>query len=286
MPPAGSGKLGIGALRRSRVPEEPNSQTGSPQGTSVHFHNPVNTNFSPSAFRAKPFSAEEGQKAPFLQITLAGTQIPALLDTGANVCLLGDVAFQIAKRNRITIRPVNSHLNLAYGSTKVAGSLRLQIRWKGGSCRQRFLIIPGLNLQAILGRDFLCKQNISIHLSEKGWTLGTASQTVVPFDGNLSREIQPIPELKPFDLQIEREEPLVSHVNETTALSSELEEKVQAAECSTEQKIQLRELLYPFQTTFSNVPGLTPLIEHTIDTGNARPISMPNRPMSYQKKSV
>lgn len=141
----------------------------------------------PSACRVNPLSAEGGQKAPTLLINVAGTSVPALLDTGASVSLLGKVALTIAQQRRITIRPVNSQLKLACGNTKVYGTLRLRLRWKGGSCRQRFLVVPELNLPAILGRDFLSKQDISIHLKNGGWTLGPSPQHIIPFDQTVER---------------------------------------------------------------------------------------------------
>lgn len=147
--PPGFGKRKIGALRSSEAPT-----TLLHPAMSDHPSVRSEADYAPSACKANPLSSESKQKAPTLTISIAGTTVPALLDTGASISLLGDVALKIAKKRRITIRPANSKLKLACGEATVYGTLRLRLKWKGGSCRQRFLVVPGLNLPAILGRDF------------------------------------------------------------------------------------------------------------------------------------
>jgi predicted aspartyl protease len=121
------------------------------------------------------------EKEPLLNISLAGKEYDALLDTGSSISLIGDAAIKHIKSNNFKIIEEERPLKLAAGKTLYTGRITLKIRWKGGEKKQMFLLLPGLCHSVILGRDFLHTSGMSLHIAQRGWTLGNTPQKIVPF---------------------------------------------------------------------------------------------------------
>ncbi|CAG7728686.1 unnamed protein product, partial [Allacma fusca] len=125
-----------------------------------------------------------------MEVEILGLKSLALLDTGSSISILGKQYIELIDRNNIKITKALRELTMASGSCDANDSVYLTISWPGGSRRQRFVLLPTLNRQMLLGRDFIIACNISLHLQEKGWTLGRDPQTLVTFDRTLSFPVE------------------------------------------------------------------------------------------------
>lgn len=114
-----------------------------------------------------------GRKEPLLDVRIGSTTFQALLDTGSSVSLLGLPAMTAAQATGASHKREVRTLRLATGWSQSSTSLRCKIQWAAGSRRQRFLFVPDLCRDIVLGRDFLTITGISVHVALGGWTIGT-----------------------------------------------------------------------------------------------------------------
>lgn len=123
-----------------------------------------------------------GNSPPLLKFRAMGVDFLGLLDSGSSVSLLGDAGVALCKERGVTTKRCQTLVRFGRGNTRVAGSVRLIMRFPGGKRRQRFLLVPGLSPAVILGRDFLVGTDMDLRISAGGWTCGSFPQKVVPFD--------------------------------------------------------------------------------------------------------
>jgi hypothetical protein len=130
---------------------------------------------------------------------------------------------------------------------------------------QTFVCLPGLCRDVILGRDFLERSNISIHIGRRGWTVGTDPQEVVPFeksDGSAGC--------------LAASEPVADVVTELG----------RSLTCSQHMRGRMLAVLETYREVFSKRPGTTNLYCHEIDTGGAAPVRCRQRPISDKKRKI
>lgn len=118
-------------------------------------------------------AAAAGGKEPLLELRIGDRIFCALLDTGSSVSLAGNAAIATAVAGGATVREEQHCLRLAAGWSQTTSSVRCRVHWAGGSRKQRFLYMPGLCRDIVLGRDFLNATGISIHISSSAWTIGS-----------------------------------------------------------------------------------------------------------------
>lgn len=114
-----------------------------------------------------------GKTPPLLKFQSLGRSFLGLLDSGSSVSLLGDAAIALCKERRVTTKSSRTVVRFGRGTSQVAGTVRLIMRWAGGKRRQRFLLVPGLSPAVILGRDFLAGSEMDLRISDGGWTCGS-----------------------------------------------------------------------------------------------------------------
>ena len=208
---------------------------------------------------------ERDVNVPTIDVNILGKSYQGLLDSGSSVSIVGNDIIDIVHRTNVKIQQVNVPLRLASGKTRCIGKVILKVKWLGGSKRQTFLLLPDLCQSVILGRDFIAAENISIHLRDRGWTLGTARQTMNPFS---------------------KCKPNISCSTITEEDNIAFEKMLDKVDCPAEIRSQLQHIVDSRKHVFTTKPGKTDVFMHEIDTGSASPIRCKLRPINATKRKV
>lgn len=92
---------------------------------------------------------------PFAKIKIFNETLLGLLDSGANVSVLGHDSLQFLERNKICYKHINSLVSTASGAKQlVIGFCSLPVQFKGVTRSINFYIVPSLNQPAYLGINF------------------------------------------------------------------------------------------------------------------------------------
>lgn len=92
---------------------------------------------------------------PFVKVEIFNDSIVGLLDSGANVSVLGVNCLEFLERNNISYSPIKSSLSVANGSRQnILGFCKIPIHFKGVTKEILFYLVPSLNQQAYFGTNF------------------------------------------------------------------------------------------------------------------------------------
>lgn len=238
-------------------------------------------------------------QAPFIELTIARKKFAALLDTGASASLFGDEVLQHLRENNIRLRDSDITFRLASGTAQSSGAARLVIRWERRVRRQRLVHLPGLSVPVILGRDFLAKSGILIDIASGGYrengtgVLKRFAKAPVPAATRQSPgaaragHTQPQPSEQTVIGKDDQSngETVAQHCAATLqgAAHPLLSEVNSLPE---RERARLSSLLYEYDAIFTDRPGLTTLVRHRIDTGDAAPWKCNPRPISLTKRKA
>lgn len=207
---------------------------------------------------------------PFtVKVNLRGQVLDATIDTGASLSAVQADIIQNHGGLKGRIQPWTSPpLKLADGGAcQPVGLTWLAFGFMGQRFYHRFVIVPRLSSTLVLGMDFMLRASVSIHVP---------SRTVVMGDNPLFMEYLD------SGADYESEDSLML----MEVPSSTLHDKIEEACLSTAGKKQLADLIGSFPDLFDGHLGHTTLAEHSIDTGNAKPIHLPPYRTSPAKKQL
>lgn len=207
---------------------------------------------------------------PFrVKINLHGQVLDATLDTGASLSAVQADIVQNHAKLKVNIKPWSAPpIQLADGGAcQPLGLTWLAFGFMGQRFYHRFAIVPRLPSTLVLGMDFMLRASITIHIPSRTVVIGNDPLLIEEMEG---KEVQ------------ESESSLLF----MEVLSSALREKVEEACLSNAEKEQLSGLLESFSDLFDGHLGRTSLIEHSIDTGNAKPVHLPPYRTSPAKKRL
>ena len=109
-------------------------------------------------------------------LRLKGQPVRALLDTGADICLLRHDIFEKLKLDRQLLEQSKLTLKNASGKEiRVLGKITLTFDLAGEQLTQVFHVSDQIKTTVILGRDFLCDNNIVIRMGENTFELNGKS---------------------------------------------------------------------------------------------------------------
>ncbi len=207
---------------------------------------------------------------PFrVKINLHGQVLDATLDTGASLSAVQADIVQNQAKLKVNIKPWSAPpIQLADGGAcQPLGLTGLAFGFMGQRFYHRFAIVPCLPSTLVLGMDFMLRASITIHIPSRSVVMGDDPLLLEGMEG---REVQ---ELDSSLLFME-------------VPSSALQGKVEEACLSNTEKEQLSGLLESFSDLFDGHLGRTSLTEHSIDTGNAKPVHLPPYRTSPAKKQL
>jgi hypothetical protein len=112
---------------------------------------------------------------------LLNTEFPAFLDTGSSVSIIGDEVIKLVKEAGVKCRKLSKEIRFLKGTCKAERMVTLKVDFDQFQQKQSFLLVPGALKTILLGRDFLVPANISVHVGQGGWSIGTDSERIIPF---------------------------------------------------------------------------------------------------------
>lgn len=179
---------------------------------------------------------------PHLSVRIYGQSFQALLDTGANMSIIGARGISILDKFHVPLLPFSSSLavTVADGSPKpISGKVNLPIVIDGVKKNVQFLVVPDITISFILGINFCQTFNISLNFKNSSFSACTV-------------------------------QPNIFSINSLQDLSS----------LSAEEQKRLDRVIGSFNQLVSDKLGQTNVISHHIDTGNAKPFKLRQYPLS------
>lgn len=186
-----------------------------------------------------------GDNRPYLVVNIMGVKIPGLLDSGSNRTILGSSGWELLKESGIQLLPPQSRsVSTASGEAcHVSGVLNMYISLENKCKLIEVIFVPSIRTPLILGLDFWRQMEIIPNLSKNVWVFSSSDEDQV-FSLHSNRVIHSSDHLPEIDQR--RLDDLTSHYFER----------------------------------FVESPGCTDLVEHHIETGNARPVKQRYYPVS------
>lgn len=239
-----------------------------------------------------------GCKEPLLDVRIGSTTFQALLDTGSSVSLLGSAATTAALASGVKTKVEVHTLRLASGWFQASSSLKSKIYWGASNRRQRFICVPDLCRDVVLGRDFLTATGMSLHVALGGWTVGTEPQCVVPFAKRDEREQVGQVEEDSYCLRSLFGEGFLEEAVAVESCYEQADETTGAAAATVqtgdsrvlswalELDPRMQQVLQNVSDIFTESPGCTTLVEHHIDTGDSPPVRCKLRPINAKKQAI
>lgn len=177
---------------------------------------------------------------PYGNIKIEGVDKQGLLDSGADISVLGNNALDFLNSICKKYTKITSKVSTSDGtSNSVVGIVNLNVKYKGLEKQHRFYIVPTLSQEVYLGFDFWIAFNIAPELH----------------DFRVD-EISSTPDLTPFHPEQYKHD------------------------LTTEQTFRLDTITKLFPSSQEFGLGRTPLLNHFIDTGTTEPIKSKCYPVS------
>ena len=133
------------------------------------------------AILAGCFSASKPPARPYAQVTLNSVQTPALFDTGSTYTLVNSrLKSTILGQNHISPGIKHVQLCAANGDAlKTKGSYSIDISFSNRTIKHPVIFVDCLQVDCIVGMDFMSTSNISIDTKRQKIILGKKPQTPV-----------------------------------------------------------------------------------------------------------
>lgn len=194
------------------------------------------------------FTYKSSDNRPYVTLKIFDRNLACLLDTGANRSVIGRFGLKFLKLFSLQLLPSDIVLSTADGSEQsVAGSVLLPISVGGVVKLLDILVVPSLQHDVLLGMDFVKEFELSVDFKNNSYDL-------------------PIPTVC------------------SSCCRKETPNVIQdRADLSPEQQTLLLSVVDRFQTVSwqdGQRLGRTSLIEHDIDTGDAKPVKQRQYPLS------
>ncbi|XP_064464393.1 uncharacterized protein LOC135375658 [Ornithodoros turicata] len=134
----------------------------------------------------------------------------------------------------------------------------LWLRFDGRRRKQLFVHLPGLAVPVILGRDFIIRQKFVLDLPNGGYVYHGTSRF--------------------FPFAVPQDSSSAKQAAATSVETSPLPTVLGSFHGAEEERRQLEQVLRQFDGVFTEKPGKSSVLQHGIDTGNARPRRCNPRP--------
>jgi transposase InsO family protein len=321
-PKANRGCFTCGSYRhiQRNCPETNRSRSPSPKSpsSSVHYQSP-HAIPDKDELDAKVVSKKE-DLPPFMNVKILGKEFAAFLDTGSSISVVGDEVIALMDESGVKRSKQKHEIRFLKGTCISESFVKLRIEFKFGTQSTRFRVMSGAISTVLLGRDFLRPTNISVHIGLGGWTHNYDMKNIVAFSpppnkfllnsnelpesfnltfeevGNeegetlISEYSSPAQILANWDCpeieENEQEEVIEVPLTSVSAPADDFDKLKAPAYLNDEQRSQLNSVMQEYRPIFTKVPGLCTLYEHTIDTGNHKPISTTLRHMNQAKRLI
>lgn len=211
---------------------------------------------------------------PILEIDIAGSIFQALVDTGSSISLVGSRAQQVALEAGALLDPIRTTIQLAVGHSESHSSIVIPFIFQGLNITHSFTYLSDLLYDVVLGRDFLECTGMVIDIAHNQWHLENQVGTFVKWNDEHS-----ISQSQAMIITGQKQS-----VSRDSITENMLNTFLTDLPPATGQKA--RQLLADYEDIFTDLPGLTSLTEHNIDTGDSLPIRCRLRPINDTKRAI
>lgn len=195
---------------------------------------------------------------PFISVNLFGEEVIALLDSGANISVVGSSGMPLIRRYGLQINNCSQrNISTADGFSQfVSGTVDLPLYINNTCHIIRALIVPSIKHSLILGSDFCKKFLLQIDYKNNSWTVQSRE-----FPGNLA---------------------IVNSVNIDT-----INDLCSLDNLSQEERVAGNRIIDSFkEINGEKYFGRTSKISLNIDTGNSKPIKQRQYPLSPYMSNI
>lgn len=213
------------------------------------------------------------QSRPLVSIDICGSHGLALIDTAAMISIASKSLFNVLRKNKIVFEPKNITIKLADDSVKTISvpMCQVPIILKQRSFATTIVALPDAT-HTLLGIDFLVKAGIVVDFYNRTWRFAD-SNIVFPL----------IHENK--NINSSRSD-MTNHSEIIKISSIEVLRSDEGTNLSTEERHRVEDMLAQNHITFAPGGAPTTYIEHHINTGTSRPISVPPYSMTPIKREI
>ncbi|KAG5869619.1 hypothetical protein JTB14_028277 [Gonioctena quinquepunctata] len=199
---------------------------------------------------------------PLLKVNILGFDGIGILDTAAKQSIAGPSLFRILQETNQTVTSKTVIMKLADGCSKTENILlaKVDVLLQGRIIPTTFVIIPGAKNCTLLGIDFIIDAKIRSNVADRMWNFS---------DNEAQYELEFEPETPTSDLHITSFETLRPEVG---------------LMLDEEQRLRLLNCLDVNSDIFEKTGEPTPYAEHSINTGDHPPISLPPYRMFSARK--
>ena len=206
---------------------------------------------------------------PLIATKIFGKEYIVYADTGSTFCAVTSSLVSTFLEKGAKLHKQNFRINLAQGQAKSQGYFIVDVTIQDRTVRQKFLVLDELIRPVIVGRDFMCKAQISLHFNPNGWTFHSDDEIVYSFE----RPTKLYLNMCFFETDVPEAEPCIETLFEGSILSEEGNRK-------------LLDIVKAHSEIFSEKPGLTHLVTHKIELVDKKPFSGRLYPMSEEKRRI
>lgn len=230
-------------------------------------------NFYSSGHISPIFTSQNCDSRPYIDIAINNITIPALLDTGATQCVLGKSVFRQILDNhfKINYQVKNIHVSTADGQPQVViGTVDLPISLNKVTKVLKFLIIPSIRHNIILGIDFCKSFHMILNLGKNSWDTEDCTNPIESVAKIVPTKNSP--GIAPNNLDYDVQTILNKNCN-TCSLQTE-------SDLNNDQMILLTSIIEKFKQLAISDLGLTHLVEHKIELTTNEPFRQKTFPLS------
>ena len=204
-------------------------------------------------------------------VLVEGTPLVAIMDSGATISAVHPSTLEECGISEDMVSPwVFNPVELAVSERCLpSGLVWLQIQLLGRLFSHRLAVIPELSCPILLGTDFMIPADVHMHPAAGRVWLGENSASAP----ELSDE-----ELRDLDGHIA----FLGH----DELRVSIHDKVRDAALPEREKAELAQSLEVFSHLFNGRLGRTSLVEHSVETGTAKPVCLPPYRTSPEKRKL
>lgn len=214
---------------------------------------------------------------PLLAVNIHDKKYFALCDTGASNCFISKSVAEHIKANNGQIHYQDKQVSLAQGETTIIGIASTIIKWNTGYHRQYFYILPNMNKDVILGRDFLHRMQINIDITSNSYYYRRNKHQLFTFD-NIET-----PSCNNVNIQGNNNDN-----DEEFNIEDWVYLVASQAKCNEQEREEVRKILTDFgnKGLFSKHPGTAKYAEHNIELHNKTPYRAKLRPHNKTKIDI
>jgi hypothetical protein len=115
--------------------------------------------------------------SPLIDVNIRGLKRQCFADSGSSVNLLQEGLAKVLMKRGVKFIQRDVELCLARGTAVATGSMRVNIFVHGKRVPTLFYVLPGLQHEVLIGREFLADAGLCLNLADKSWNFVNSKES-------------------------------------------------------------------------------------------------------------